>query len=79
MTAKWLAALGVGAVAISIGVGASAATSCMRQDEKMAIQVRAMQTDMMVAALSCNASREYNEFVTRFKSVLATPPTTLNG
>jgi hypothetical protein len=79
MTAKWLAALGVGAVAISIGVGASAATSCMRQDEKMAIQVRAMQTDMMVAALSCNASREYNEFVTRFKSVLANHTTTLNG
>ena len=38
-----------------------------------------MQTDMMVAALSCNATREYNEFVTRFKSVLNNHSTTLNG
>jgi len=79
MKAKWLAGVAVCAIAVSIGLGASAATSCMRSDEKMALEVRAMQTDMMVAALSCNAHREYNEFVTRFRSVLATHSHTLNG
>src|SRR6185295_3511074 len=58
---------------------ASAATQCVRSEEKMALEVRAMQTDMMVSALSCNATREYNEFVTRFKSVLNNHSTTLNG
>lgn len=79
MNTKWFAAVSVCALAIAAGVGASAATTCMRSEEKMAIEVRAMQTDMMVAALSCNASREYNEFVTRFKSVLANHTHTLNG
>jgi hypothetical protein len=78
MKAKGLAAIAVCAAAISIGVGASAATSCVRSEERMAIEVRAMQTDMMVAALSCNAHREYNEFVTRFRSVLAGHSKTLN-
>ena len=79
MKAKWLAAVAVCAIAVTAGIGASAATSCMRSEEKMALEVRAMQTDMMVAALSCNATREYNEFVTRFKSVLASHSNTLNG
>lgn len=79
MQAKGLLAIAVCAAAISIGVGASAATSCMRSNERMAIEVRAMQTDMMVAALSCNARLEYNAFVTRFRSVLASHSHTLNG
>ena len=45
----------------------------------MAIEVRAMQTELMVAALSCNAQHDYNAFVTRFKSVLNKHVKTMDG
>lgn len=32
-----------------------------------AVRVRALQTELMVAALSCNARGDYNRFVNRFK------------
>jgi hypothetical protein len=80
MKAKWLAAVAVCAISVTVGIGASAAaTQCVRSEEKKALEVRALQTDMMVAALSCNATREYNEFVTRFKSALNSHTHTLNG
>jgi hypothetical protein len=79
MKAKWLAAVAVCAISVTAGISASAATKCVRSEEKTALEVRALQTDMMVAALSCNATREYNEFVTRFKSALNNHSTTLNA
>ncbi len=44
---------------------------CPTPAEKMALDVRVLQTKLMVAALSCNARNEYNSFVNRFQSALA--------
>jgi hypothetical protein len=79
MQPRWLAAVAVSVVAISIGAGSASATSCIRSEERMAFEVRAMQTELMVAALSCNVQQDYNTFVTRFKSVLNKHVNTMNG
>ncbi len=42
---------------------AAAAPACVKGADETALQVRVVQTDLMVAALSCGASARYNEFV----------------
>lgn len=79
MQPRWLAAVGASAIAIVVGITAADASSCIRNDERTAFQVRALQTELMVAALSCNAHQEYNAFVTRFKSALNKHGHTMNG
>jgi len=65
----WAPVVG-GLMAAVVATGAVAAQSCIRSEEKLSIEVRALQTELMVAALSCNASHEYNNFVLRFRPVL---------
>lgn len=41
------------------------AQSCLQPTERTAMEVRALQSQLMVAALSCNQTDQYNAFVTR--------------
>jgi hypothetical protein len=66
-----IAALAFGcAMAAVLATDAVAAPACIRADERAALAVRAVQTDLMVAALSCNFRPAYNEFVLRFRPAL---------
>jgi hypothetical protein len=47
------------------------AQTCAAPDDERALQVRVLQTELMVAALSCQQQDPYNAFVTRFQPVLA--------
>ena len=48
----------------------ASAASCATQMEKIALNTRVLQTDLMVAALTCSQRSQYNNFVTKFKPVL---------
>lgn len=47
------------------------AQTCAAPDDEVALRVRVLQTELMVAALSCQQHDPYNAFVTRFQPVLA--------
>jgi hypothetical protein len=69
------AAAAIGATVLLLtasAAGAKAAdlSTCMDQSKSEALQVRELQTHLMVAALSCDAAPEYNAFVKRFTPVL---------
>jgi hypothetical protein len=51
-------------------LGLSAKAACLFPAEKSAVQIRLLQTDLMVAALSCDRKHEYNAFVTRHRDEL---------
>lgn len=70
MSSRRLRAAGI-AVATAALLGASAAeAACARSSELSGLQARVLQTELMVAALSCNEATRYNAFVTRFKGEL---------
>ncbi|ONG58985.1 hypothetical protein BKE38_00660 [Pseudoroseomonas deserti] len=50
----------------------AAAQSCLQSAEKTAMDVRALQSQLMVAALSCDRHDQYNAFVTRYQKELGT-------
>ncbi|MBO6521593.1 MAG: hypothetical protein JJ900_14495 [Rhodospirillales bacterium] len=61
------------AVAVAITgmtAGAAIAGTCNGGSDKAAFHVRALQTDLMVAALTCEAKPEYNSFVRKFQNTL---------
>lgn len=69
-----LATLGVIAAAAlgSISIGSTAhAQECASRQERVALDVRAMQSELMVAALSCNKNAEYNRIVSMHRDRLA--------
>jgi hypothetical protein len=43
------------------------ADSCLQPVERTAMEVRALQSQLMVAALACNKTDQYNAFVTRYQ------------
>ncbi len=47
------------------------AANCALDNEKKALDVRALQTQLMVAALSCGEQQRYNEFMQKFKKELS--------
>jgi hypothetical protein len=51
--------------------GPAIAQSCVQSAERTAFDVRALQSQLMVAALSCNKDNEYNAFVRKFQRDLA--------
>lgn len=51
--------------------GLAQAAPCAKQADQTALQVRMLQTELMVAALTCNQRTDYNSFVTRFKPQLS--------
>lgn len=46
------------------------ASTCASPTEKAALDTRALQTELMVAALSCGEQSRYNNFVNRFRQSL---------
>ena len=47
-------------------VGAGTAV-CMRPGDEMAVNIRVMQSEMMVAALACDQAADYNAMVRKFQ------------
>ena len=50
---------------------------CVRHEEMVALRVAAVQQQLMVAALSCNAISRYNKFVVSYRSELQASDKTL--
>lgn len=57
--------------------GAALAAVCTSPSETAAVQVRILQSELMVAALSCRAKPKYNKFVKQFEPVLVRSGKTL--
>ncbi|WP_270935778.1 hypothetical protein [Falsiroseomonas oryzae] len=51
--------------------GPAIAQSCVQSAERTAFDVRALQSQLMVAALACGKDTEYNAFVRKFQGDLA--------
>ena len=49
---------------------ANAKMACAMKDEKSAFDTRAMQSQLMVAALSCGEHQKYNDFIKKFRDEL---------
>lgn len=66
-------AVRIGAAALFFGAiaGTAGAVSCANRVERQSLNVRQLQTELMVAALSCNQRADYDAFVRRFRSALA--------
>ena len=56
---------------------AAHAAACADAEEQTVLQTRILQTELMVGALSCGKRDLYNQFVEKFKPVLADRGTTL--
>ena len=65
------------AASISFAPAMAAEEACVKGPDEVALQVRVIQTDLMVAALSCGASARYNEFVKANQPVLMAAHTQL--
>lgn len=50
----------------------ASAQVCVRPAEKVGFDIRALQSQLMVAALSCNQHDDYNAFVRKYQSEVAT-------
>jgi hypothetical protein len=64
------------------GLGApqgAVALSCAEPQEQRALQMRVLQTEFMIAALSCPIRGEYNRFVEKFRGELRVQGKALRG
>lgn len=60
------------AVFLMSGTAVAYAAECSKPRELTAYHMRQLQTDLMVASLSCRAEDRYNAFIERFNGVLTT-------
>ena len=51
--------------------GPALASACMRPEERSAMEVRALQSYLMVTALNCQRGESYNQFIRRFGNELS--------
>lgn len=78
MTVRNRAAAAITAACLAFAPAAYAAEeACVKGPDEVALQTRVIQTDLMVAALSCGASARYNEFVKANQPVLMAAHTQL--
>jgi len=63
---------GLAALLSMLSAQAQALNTCALPDEQAALDTRVLQTELIVAALSCGASSQYNGFVQKFESELVT-------
>ena len=61
---------GLAVLAAAVLGAQSAQAACARSAELSGLQARVLQTELMVAALSCGEATRYNAFVNRFRSEL---------
>jgi hypothetical protein len=64
-------AVGTAALLAMTFIGGAHAADCVGAHERDSLTVRALQSRLMVAALSCGARADYNSFVTRYRPYLA--------
>ena len=57
----------LGGLAAAVIAGPAIAQSCVQSAERTAFEVRALQSQLMVAALACNREEDYNAFVRKFQ------------
>lgn len=57
----------------------AAAKACALPGEKAALDIKALQSHLMVAALSCSDSERYNWFIKKFGSTIAAGSDDLHG
>lgn len=61
-----------GLICLALAVpGTAFAAPCAARADQTALQVRMLQTELMVGALTCNQRTDYNAFVNRFQPQLA--------
>ena len=70
MSSRRLRAVGAAIAAAALLAASAAEAACARSSELSGLQARVLQTELMVAALSCDEATRYNAFVTRFKGEL---------
>ncbi len=70
------AAIGAGLLAMAAN-SAQAAHSCAKANDAAALQARMLQTELMVAALSCDQKDDYNSFVVHYRPQLKESGTAL--
>lgn len=66
------------AVIASFAAG-QASAMCVSSSERQAMTMRVLQTELMVAALTCGQQGEYNQFVRQFEGELVTQGKTLRS
>ena len=66
-----LVATAAAAVLLSAAAAAAESKSCLKPEERVSLEIRALQTELMVGALACDAQSDYNAFVVRFRPELA--------
>lgn len=71
MVARTLLFAAATVMAAGLAAAPAFAQACANAREKAAFDLRALQTHLMVGALSCGMHDRYNAFVTRFQSDLA--------
>lgn len=59
------------AAVLAACIGGQAQAKCASDRETIAFNTRALQSELMVAALSCGQQQDYNAFVTRFQPYLS--------
>lgn len=69
-------ALALSAVLV-LGVSDAAFAACAMPKEKAALEARVLQSELMIAALSCNQRPHYNAVVTKYKGEMADTGKTL--
>jgi len=57
-------------MAIGLAAGSATAAACPTEAENEALFIRSLQTELMVAALTCGTRDSYNEFAVKFRDVL---------
>jgi len=65
-------------LAAAAGAGPALA-ACLQPPEQRAVDLRTVQSQLMVAAITCRREDDYNRFVTRFQPELARAHNTLTG
>jgi hypothetical protein len=70
MSSRRLRLAGAAALAAALLGSQAAEAVCARAAELSGLQARVLQTELMVAALSCGEATRYNAFVNRFRGEL---------
>ncbi|MGB8273988.1 MAG: hypothetical protein WCF16_01820 [Alphaproteobacteria bacterium] len=63
-------AVAAAAAAVLALMDVASAATCALADEKIALDTRTLQSELIVAALSCNEKARYGAFVKKFEQVL---------
>lgn len=79
MSFRRLATHGMLCASLFVHAPVEAANVCAHSAEHRALDVRMLQTELMVAALTCGYQRDYNAIVTSLKPMFAAEATALRG